>query len=663
MVPHFGHGLNTATGVSNPARVPTPAIGALDLTLQHCESDNTIKFPDFVHDCERVISLILREPENYRKVSESTVQPTLVLAFLRAEAVYKSHWKQDPRIAYLFSDLLVRLDAFEYALEVLHELFAQLAEPGPLVAEAIAYVEKLRLERVEQSKRSNFDQSSTPLFSPFNFVTVLQLAINSSQSRISWLYEPNKIAPIPLLEELSVPILQFTSFPNYCLTPAELSRLVRAIAVHTSIVEGVVTLTSNLTEALVSLGFEFQTFEGIDMDPETKAFTQQVLIDAQEATSMALDSTGDATRLFDAQHMGEIHAMFTRTACIVSSTTGGQRISSFIGRGCYKTLSNHVLTQSGKYHVYCPPEYVDSEIIQLFVMLQGANGRLARALTSSVLRFYGLLPMLVSMHDRPDYILALMQVQTPRLPMPAFLLTLLDMLLVDLQADAGNLKPLAHFIARQQLQAYLIAKSCLAGPDTPVIYAPVRATRIEAAHSFIFKCMNELAPRYWRKVDLHETAPLRPLCNITIHDLHTIKVVPVISASTSSEQSRNQFHLLYGSLWPLETDVFVVYLTTESPVEQELGFYPIRALTGLVYADDAQVWEARLRSFLLDDVAGVMASEPVLHEIYCALRKQLASGPEDFAEVDCRGLAFVKNHQTLHNGQHTLLITLSDFVP
>ena len=64
------------------------------------------------------------------------------------------------------------------------------------------------------------------------------------------------------------------------------------------------------------------------------------------------------------------------------------------------------------------------------------------------------------------------------------------------QADNGELKHLARFIARQQLQAYLIAKS--AGPEqkSTIPVSVFRTRRIEEAHEFISSSMAEVAARF-----------------------------------------------------------------------------------------------------------------------------------------------------------------------
>jgi hypothetical protein len=71
-------------------------------------------------------------------------------------------------------------------------------------------------------------------------------------------------------------------------------------------------------------------------------------------------------------------------------------------------------------------------------------------------------------------------------------------------------------------------------------------------------------------------------------------------------------YLIYGSLSPLETDIFAFYIVT--PCLQDNNIASVRSLTGVWYSEAIDVWTTRLGQFLvsdLDEVLKLVAGAPV----------------------------------------------------
>lgn len=59
-------------------------------------------------------------------------------------------------------------------------------------------------------------------------------------------------------------------------------------------------------------------------------------------------------------------------------------------------------------------------------------------------------------------------------------------------------------------------------------------------------------------------------------------------------------YLIYGSLSPLETDIFAFYIVTPSPQNNDMA--SVRSLTGVWYSEAIDVWTTRLGQFLMSDL-------------------------------------------------------------
>ena len=87
----------------------------------------------------------------------------LIQAFLKAEGLLHEHGKTDPRMPYIFAELLTDLDEYDYALDCLQNLRAVLALPSAAVSLAIFKVQRSHARRVCESHQGvNLRLSSYP---------------------------------------------------------------------------------------------------------------------------------------------------------------------------------------------------------------------------------------------------------------------------------------------------------------------------------------------------------------------------------------------------------------------------------------------------------------------------------------------------------------------
>ena len=150
----------------------------------------------------------------------------------------------------------------------------------------------------------------------------------------------------------------------------------------------------------------------------------------------------------------------------------GQRFDATLHAGAFKTLPNNPTRPDGAIHHYCPPQHVDSEIDNLlswhdeysnqadvyhpllvaawlhhrFAQIHpfpDGNGRVTRALVSWHLVQHNYLPMVVTRHNRNDYIDALEA------------------------ADDGDLTPLTDLTTRLERRALLQALNTADADENP----------------------------------------------------------------------------------------------------------------------------------------------------------------------------------------------------
>ena len=334
----------------SPLPVPpidlTKALDRGDLMFNfNLERNDTVPFTDFVCANKMVYDLASR-----RQKHGDPEETFLIEAFLSAERLFNEEGASDPRIPYLFAQLLIRLDDYDYALSCLENLEARLAIPSTDVTSAISKTRQLRAGRVEQSHQA-----------------LSQL----DPSHIGWAYSATSCAPLPdTLPLTSTPVIQLAPFTLDRLSADDLERILRSVSVQTNVIEGVLKLNAGQTETLIILGFAPSTFTH-DFAPDMSVkYIEQTLLDSQSAMQLVLDRVGSANAKFDEAFVCELHRVFTKTACIVSQKAGDNVVSVYIGRGRYKFLSNHVLARNGAYHVYCTPQEVSAEMKKILDMLE-----------------------------------------------------------------------------------------------------------------------------------------------------------------------------------------------------------------------------------------------------------------------------------------------------
>ncbi len=236
-------------------------------------------------------------------------------------------------------------------------------------------------------------------------------------------------------------------------------RLVRRWSIETGILERVYKLSEGVTLTLVELGFDASLIPlgESDLPP---AQLVRILEDHREAAE-GLFAFVRQERALSTSYIKELHSVLTRhqdTCEAVDSL--GRQVEVKLVRGEYKKLPNNPGDPStGEvWHEYCPPEHVAAEMDRLVEMhlghgevpyeieaawlhhrftqvhpFQDGNGRGARALATLVCVRAGAFPLLVSRHDRTDYLRAL---ET---------------------ADDGDLEPLVRLFRRLLKSAFLKA--------------------------------------------------------------------------------------------------------------------------------------------------------------------------------------------------------------
>ena len=130
---------------------------SVPLTKEALESNiyltlaDTPEFTEFALAHKHIVSFTVRAVAP--RIDDSS-EAILTLAFLRAEKIYETHGTIDPRISYCFADVLMRLDNYNYPIDILKKLVAQLPVASPYLMDTIAYVERLREAKMLESRQS-----------------------------------------------------------------------------------------------------------------------------------------------------------------------------------------------------------------------------------------------------------------------------------------------------------------------------------------------------------------------------------------------------------------------------------------------------------------------------------------------------------------------------
>ena len=242
-----------------------------------------------------------------------------------------------------------------------------------------------------------------------------------------------------------------------------LTALHRSWAVETGIIEGLYRLDEDQTDNLVANGFEPSTVptSGIGQDPDTLLAILQDHMTALDAIYGAIGND----RFISRSAIRQLHQVIVAHQPTYRAVNRfGQWFDARLRPGAFKTLPNNPTRPDGVLHEYCPPQLVDSELDNLldwygeyvaqpdvyhpllvaawlhhrFAQIHpfpDGNGRVTRALVTWHLVQHDHLPIVVTRHDRDDYIDALEA------------------------ADDGNLDPLVEFTARLHRRSILRAKA------------------------------------------------------------------------------------------------------------------------------------------------------------------------------------------------------------
>jgi hypothetical protein len=144
--PNTNFSFNGQSPLSVPPIALTKALDRSDLMFNfNLEQNDTVPSTDFVRANKMVYDLASRRPKH--RDPEETF---LIEAFLCAERLFHEEGATDPRIPYLFAQLLIRLDDYDYALSCLQHLEASLLIPSTDVTAAISQTRQLRAGRVRQ---------------------------------------------------------------------------------------------------------------------------------------------------------------------------------------------------------------------------------------------------------------------------------------------------------------------------------------------------------------------------------------------------------------------------------------------------------------------------------------------------------------------------------
>ena len=252
-------------------------------------------------------------------------------------------------------------------------------------------------------------------------------------------------------------------------------RLSREWAIETGVIENVYDIDRGVTQTLIEQGFKAELLtHGSTNRPRDVVL--KLLNDQKHVLDGVFDFVRSA-RILSTSYIRELHVALLRSQTTTEGVDSlGRTVEIPLVRGDWKTQPNSPIRDGVTYR-YCPPEQVASEMDRLVDMharhdvdgvpaevqaawlhhrftqihpFQDGNGRLARAIASSVLIKHDLFPLVVTRDDRTVYLEALEA------------------------ADGGTLKPLVDLIAK--LQRVQFVKAAAMSETVLSESATVRAT-------------------------------------------------------------------------------------------------------------------------------------------------------------------------------------------
>ena len=252
---------------------------------------------------------------------------------------------------------------------------------------------------------------------------------------------------------------------------AGLTALHRSWAIETGIIEGLYCLDNAQTSTLIEQGFVPAA-----IPPSVTAEDPDNLLANLQDHMAALNAIYTETRKgrsISRSAIRQLHQVIAaHQPTYRAKNQFGQRFDATLHAGAFKTLPNNPTRPDGAIHHYCPPQHVDSEIDNLlswhdeysnqadvyhpllvaawlhhrFAQIHpfpDGNGRVTRALVSWHLVQHNYLPMVVTRHNRNDYIDALEA------------------------ADDGDLTPLTDLTTRLERRALLQALNTADADENP----------------------------------------------------------------------------------------------------------------------------------------------------------------------------------------------------
>lgn len=237
------------------------------------------------------------------------------------------------------------------------------------------------------------------------------------------------------------------------------TRLARAWAIETGVIERLYDLDRGATEQLIEHGLHADLIERSDTDKDPELVIR-IIQDQRDVIEGLFDFIARRRKL-STSYVKELHAALTRSQEFVDAVDSlGRAVKVKLLHGAYKQSPNNPEREDGSKHYYCPPEQVHSEMDRLVEMhlahekqevppeveaaflhhrftqihpFQDGNGRVARTLASLVLLRAQWFPLTIDRDDKVEYIETLEA------------------------ADFGNLRHLSRLIGRVQRQAIVQA--------------------------------------------------------------------------------------------------------------------------------------------------------------------------------------------------------------
>jgi Fic family protein len=234
-----------------------------------------------------------------------------------------------------------------------------------------------------------------------------------------------------------------------------LAKLQRQWAIETGVLENLYRISEGATLTLIEKGLDASLISHGQTDLDPKEVIAKIT--DQHHAIMGLYQFVGGERPLGTSYIKELHRVLTdHQNTYIARDTLGNTVQRELPKGEWKTVNNHVEHADGTKFEYCPYEHVAQEMDNLVKMHEehavnrvpaeveaawlhhrfllihpfvDGNGRVARCLATLVLLKANWLPLVVTRHDRSDYIESLRK------------------------ADVGDLSPNVQFVGKLQRKA------------------------------------------------------------------------------------------------------------------------------------------------------------------------------------------------------------------